>query len=61
MQDARTSWPRTIRDTAGAVNIAEARMEYTLTIRPLAKPGALGDQAYRQIDISVPNGLEICR
>jgi hypothetical protein len=29
MQDARSSWPRTIRDTAGAVNIAETR---TLTI-----------------------------
>jgi hypothetical protein len=27
MQDARISWPRTIRDTAGAVNIAETRME----------------------------------
>jgi hypothetical protein len=34
MQDARTSWPRTIRDTAGAVNIAETGMEYALTIRP---------------------------
>jgi hypothetical protein len=31
MLDARTSWPRTISDTAGAVNIAETRI---LTIRP---------------------------
>jgi hypothetical protein len=31
MLDARTSWPRTIGDTAGAVNIAETR---TFTIRP---------------------------
>src|SRR5882762_8046614 len=53
MQDARTSWPRTIRDMAGAVNIAEARMEYTLTIDPLAKPGSLCDQASGWADIGI--------
>jgi hypothetical protein len=53
MQDARTSWPGTIRDTAGAVNIAEARMEYTLTIQPLVKPGSLRDQASGEADIRV--------